>query len=91
MIVDDAGKTYCTDWGRAGIMDFLMDFSILDLNKPYLQVPEKLYEYAREKSRIKVFDRSHKHNKTIGSRAKTNQPQRKWRNENEIQACHADN
>ena len=22
MIVDDAGKVHCTDWGRAGIMDF---------------------------------------------------------------------
>ena len=49
MIVDDAGKTYCADWGRAGIMDFLMDFAILDLNKPYLLVPEKLFEYARKK------------------------------------------
>ena len=47
MIVDDAGKAYCADWGRAGIMDFLMDFAILDLNKPYLLVPEKLYEYAK--------------------------------------------
>ena len=46
MIVDDAGKTYCADWGRAGIMDFLMDFAIMDLNKPYLLVPEKLHAYA---------------------------------------------
>lgn len=50
MIVDDAGKTYCTDWGRAGIMDFMMDFAILDLNKPYLLVPEKLYKYAKTKN-----------------------------------------
>ena len=50
MIVDETGKTYCTDWGRAGIMDFLMDFAILDLNKPYLLVPEKLYEYAKRKN-----------------------------------------
>ena len=50
MIVDDAGKTYCADWGRAGIMDYLMDFAILDLNKPYLLVPEKLYEYAKRKN-----------------------------------------
>ncbi len=50
MIVDDAGKTYCADWGRAGIMDFLMDFAILDLNKPYLLVPEKLYEYAKKRN-----------------------------------------
>ncbi|MBP5330444.1 MAG: hypothetical protein J6Y89_01160, partial [Lachnospiraceae bacterium] len=50
MLMDDAGKTYCADWGRAGIMDFLMDFAILDLNKPYLLVPEKLYEYAKKKN-----------------------------------------
>lgn len=36
MIVGDDGKTYCADWGRAGIMDYMMDFAILDLNKPYL-------------------------------------------------------
>ncbi|MBO7362432.1 MAG: hypothetical protein J6U41_03460, partial [Lachnospiraceae bacterium] len=46
----DDGKTYCADWGRAGIMDFMMDFAILDLNKPYLLVPEKLYEYAKKKN-----------------------------------------
>ena len=50
MIVGEDGKTYCADWGRAGIMDFLMDFAILDLNKPYLLVPEKLYEYAKKKN-----------------------------------------
>ena len=56
MIVDDAGKVCCADWGRAGIMDFLMDFAILDLNKPYLLVPEKLYEYAGKKNiEIKNF------------------------------------
>jgi len=50
MIVDDEGRTYCTDWGRAGIMDFMMDFAILDLNKPYLLVPEKLYAHAKKKN-----------------------------------------
>lgn len=50
MIVGDDGKTYCADWGRAGIMDFMMDFAILDLNKPYLLVPEKLYEYAKKRN-----------------------------------------
>ena len=50
MIVDEAGKTYCADWGRAGIMDYLMDFAILDLNKPYLLVPEKLHAYAKKKN-----------------------------------------
>ena len=50
MIVDTAGKTYCADWGRAGIMDYMMDFAILDLNKPYLLVPEKLFEYAKKRN-----------------------------------------
>lgn len=50
MIVDDSGKTYCADWGRAGIMDYMMDFAIMDLNKPYLLVPEKLYAYAKKKN-----------------------------------------
>lgn len=53
MIVDEAGKAYCADWGRAGIMDYMMDFAILDLNKPYLLVPEKLYDYANKKG-IKI-------------------------------------
>jgi hygromycin-B 4-O-kinase len=50
MVVNEDGKAYCTDWGRAGIMDYMMDFAILDLNKPYLLVPEKLYEYAKKKN-----------------------------------------
>ena len=50
MIVDDSGRTYCADWGRAGIMDYMMDFAIMDLNKPYLLVPEKLYAYAKKKN-----------------------------------------
>ena len=50
MVVDENGKTYCADWGRAGIMDYMMDFAILDLNKPYLLVPEKLYEYAKKRN-----------------------------------------
>ena len=55
MIVDDSGKTYCADWGRAGIMDYMMDFAIMDLNKPYLLVPEKLYAYAKKKN-IEIKD-----------------------------------
>ena len=50
LVADDSGKVFCTDWGRAGIMDFMMDFAILDLNKPYLLVPEKLFEYAKRKN-----------------------------------------
>ncbi len=50
MLVDADGTPACADWGRAGIMDFMMDFAILDLNKPYLLVPEKLYAYAKKKN-----------------------------------------
>ncbi len=50
MLVAEDGTTACADWGRAGIMDFMMDFAILDLNKPYLLVPEKLYAYAKKKN-----------------------------------------
>lgn len=50
MVVDETGRPYCADWGRAGIMDYMMDFAILDLNKPYLLVPEKLYEYAKKRN-----------------------------------------
>ncbi|MCR5461031.1 MAG: hypothetical protein K6F51_14250 [Acetatifactor sp.] len=53
MIVDKAGKVHPADWGRAGIMDYLMDFAILDLNKPYLLVPEKLWDYAKKRG-IKI-------------------------------------
>ena len=49
MLVGADGKPACADWGRAGIMDFMMDFAIMDLNKPYLKVPEKLYAYAKKK------------------------------------------
>ncbi len=49
MLVDESGRPACGDWGRAGIMDFMMDFAIMDLNKPYLLIPEKLYEYAKRK------------------------------------------
>ncbi len=37
------------DWTRAGITDFLLDYAIMDLNKPYLKIPEKLHAYAKEK------------------------------------------
>lgn len=37
------------DWSRTAVTDFLLDFAIMDLNKPYLKIPEKLYAYAKEK------------------------------------------
>lgn len=50
LLVDEEGKVQYTDWGRAGIMDYMMDFAILNLNKPYLHVPEKLWEYAKKRN-----------------------------------------
>lgn len=37
------------DWSRTAIADFLLDFAIMDLNKPYLKIPEKLYTYMQKK------------------------------------------
>lgn len=37
------------DWSRTAITDYLLDFAIMDLNKPWLQIPEKLYVYAKER------------------------------------------
>lgn len=48
LIVSKTQEVNCADWGRAGIMDYMMDFAIMDLNKPYLKVPEKLYTYAKQ-------------------------------------------
>lgn len=53
MLVDAEKNAHCTDWGRAGVMDFMMDFAIMDLNKPYLKVPEKFYAYA-QKNKINI-------------------------------------
>ncbi len=37
------------DWTRTAITDFLLDFAILDGNKPYLKIVEKLYAYAQKR------------------------------------------
>ncbi|WP_018755542.1 hypothetical protein [Paenibacillus terrigena] len=49
MITD--GKTIVgfPDWSRSGICDFLLDFAIMDLNKPYLNIPELLAEYCKKR------------------------------------------
>ena len=36
------------DWTRTAVTDFLLDFATMDLNKPYLKIIEKLYEYAKK-------------------------------------------
>lgn len=48
MIVKEDGKVGFPDWSRAGVCDFLLDFAIMDLNKPYLLIPERLYAYFKK-------------------------------------------
>ncbi|TYP76797.1 hypothetical protein [Paenibacillus methanolicus] len=52
MITD--GKTIVgfPDWSRSGIGDFLLDFVIMDLNKPYLKIPELLAAYCKKRGLI---------------------------------------
>lgn len=50
MIVKENGTVGFPDWSRAGVCDFLLEFAIMDLNKPYLLIPEKLYEYFKKKN-----------------------------------------
>ena len=48
MIVKENGSIGFPDWSRSGVCDFLLDFAIMDLNKPYLMIPEKLYAYLKK-------------------------------------------
>ncbi len=48
MITDKENMVGFPDWSRAGVTDYLLDFAIMDLNKPYLQIPELLYQYCKE-------------------------------------------
>lgn len=52
MITD--GKTIVgfPDWSRSGICDFLIDFAIMDLNKPYLNIPELLFEFCGKRNLV---------------------------------------
>ena len=50
MIVKEDGTVGFPDWSRSGVCDFLLDFAIMDLNKPYLMIPEKLYAYFKKNS-----------------------------------------
>lgn len=49
MITDGKTAVGFPDWSRSGICDFLLDFVIMDLNKPYLRIPELLFEYCRNR------------------------------------------
>lgn len=48
MIVKDNKTVGFPDWSRSGVCDFLLDFAIMDLNKPYLMIPEKFYAYCKK-------------------------------------------
>lgn len=47
MITDGSSMVGCSDWSRAGITDFLLDLVIMDMNKPYLLIPEHFNEYMK--------------------------------------------
>lgn len=49
-IVAEGDKIAFSDWSRAGVMDFMIDFVCMDLHKPWLRVPERLWEYAAERN-----------------------------------------
>jgi len=49
MITDGKTMVGFPDWSRAGICDFLLDFAIMDLNKPYLKIPERLVDYCKKR------------------------------------------
>lgn len=49
MITDGKTTVGFPDWSRSGICDFLLDFAIMDLNKPYLKIPELLVEYCKQR------------------------------------------
>lgn len=50
MITDGKTTVGFPDWSRSGICDFLLDFAIMDLNKPYLRIPELLFEYCKKRN-----------------------------------------
>lgn len=50
MITDGKTTVGFPDWSRSGICDFLLDFAMMDLNKPYLQIPELLSAYFKKRN-----------------------------------------
>jgi aminoglycoside phosphotransferase (APT) family kinase protein len=49
MITDGKATVGFPDWSRSGICDLFLDFAIMDLNKPYLHIPELLFEYCKKR------------------------------------------
>lgn len=52
MITDGKTMVGFPDWSRSGVGDFLLDFAIMDLNKPYLRIPELLFDYCKTRGII---------------------------------------
>ncbi|WP_338553716.1 hypothetical protein [Paenibacillus sp. KS-LC4] len=52
IITDGKTTVGFPDWSYSGIGDFLIDFAIMDLNKPYLQIPELLMAYCKKRNII---------------------------------------
>lgn len=52
LVLGDENQIAFIDWRRAGIFDWLMDITLLDLEKPYFHVPEFFYEYCKLKQII---------------------------------------
>lgn len=50
MVTDGKTMVGFPDWSRSGITDFLIDIAIMDLNKPFLRIPELFYEYCNKKN-----------------------------------------
>lgn len=50
MVTDGHSKIGFPDWSRSGIADPLLDIALMDLNKPYLLIPEKFYHYCKERN-----------------------------------------
>lgn len=49
LVTDGTALVGFPDWSRACICDWLLDIVILDLNKPYLLIPEHFNEYIKKK------------------------------------------
>lgn len=48
MITDGESTVGFPDWSRSGITDHLLDIALMDLEKPYLFIPEKFHKYCME-------------------------------------------
>lgn len=47
MVTDGQSMIGFPDWTRSGVTDHLLDIALMDLNKPYLLIPEKFHNYCK--------------------------------------------